>query len=93
MTEEERARAIASWFPDPDNPASMNHLFRSRYENFDVVPEVTGTYEALMGAAVLMRAFGYDIWVAHLDELLATLTVPRRKKDVARVRQLREIQR
>jgi hypothetical protein len=40
-----------------------------------------------------MNVQGYEVWVAHVDELLAALTVPRRKKDVSRVRDLREVQR
>jgi hypothetical protein len=34
-----------------------------------------------------------EVQVAHVDDLLARLTVPRRKKDVARVKRLRELQR
>lgn len=33
------------------------------------------------------------IQVAHIDDLLAALTVPRRRKDVPRVQQLRALQR
>jgi hypothetical protein len=83
----------ASWSPDPADASTFDHLFRSRLGNFDVVPEVSGTYDTLMKRAVRLEAWGLAIWVVHVDELLAALTVPRRAKDVARVRQLREIQR
>ncbi len=83
----------ASWSPDPMDSSTFDHLVHSRLGNFDVVPEVGGTYDTLMKRAVQMRAWGCPVWVVHVDELLAALTVPRRTKDVPRVRQLRAIQR
>lgn len=83
----------AHWNADPADVSNFDHLFCSRLGNFDVVPEVSGTYDALMRRAVRMDVWGYAIWVVHVDELLAALTVPRRAKDVPRVRQLRDIQR
>lgn len=83
----------ASWSPAPADASTFDHLFRSRLGNFDVVPELSGTYETLMKRAVQLEAWGLVIWVVHVDELLAALTVPRRAKDVSKVRQLRELQR
>jgi hypothetical protein len=83
----------ANWRPDPADVSTFDHLFRSRLGNFDVVPEVSGTYETLMKRAVLMQVLGHDVRVVHVDELLAALTVPRRAKDGPRVRQLRDVQR
>lgn len=83
----------ASWSPDPTDASSFDSLFTSRLGNFDVVPAVSGTYDTLMKRAVLMQAWGYAVWIVHVDELLAALTVPRRPKDVSRVRSLRHIQR
>lgn len=91
-TPESRAQQT-SWSPDPADVSTFDHLFCTRLGNVDVVPEVSGTYEMLMKRAARMDAWGDDIWVVHMDELLAALTVPRRAKDVPRVRQLREIQR
>ncbi len=91
-TPELRAQ-MANWSPDPADVSSFDHLFCSRLGNFDVVPELSGTYDALMRRAVQLDAWGYAIWAVHVDELLAALTVPRRAKDVPRVRQLRDIQR
>ncbi|HEX8683809.1 MAG TPA: hypothetical protein VF707_15935 [Ardenticatenaceae bacterium] len=85
--------ARANWSPDPTDLTTLDHLFLSRYGNFDVVPEVSGTYEALARRAVTMNAYGHDLLVEHVDDLLATLTVPRRNKDVPRVHHLRDIQR
>jgi hypothetical protein len=91
-TQEDRLER-ASWLPDPKDLSSLDHLFHTRHGSFDVVPDLTGDYETLMERAIKMEAHGHEIWVAHVDELLAALTVPRRRKDVARVRQLRKIQR
>ena len=85
--------ARASWRPDPDDPASFDHLLQSAHGAIDVVPEVSGTYEELRPRAVQINAFGRDVWVESIEDLLATLTVPRRQKDVERVRVLRALQR
>lgn len=88
-TEEE----IQAWTPGVHDLSSLDHCYRSRFGNVDVVPSVTGTYEVLMRRAIQIPAFGYTPWVAHIDELLARLTVPRRDENAVRVAQLREIQR
>lgn len=93
VEEEVTEEVLASWQPDFKDIASFDHLFYTRCGNFDVVPEVAGDYEALRQAAVRKSAFGYVVWVAHVDELLAKLTVPRREKDVSTVQELRRIQR
>jgi len=85
--------ARARWQPDPDDLSTLDHLMHTRHGNLDVVPDLTGDYEMLMKRAVRMQAHGQEIWVVHVDELLTALTIPRRKKDVPRVRQLRQIQR
>ena len=84
---------IQAWTPSVHDVSSLDHCYRSQFGNFDVVPRVGGTYEVLKRRAVQIPAFGYNPWVAHVDELLARLTVPRRDKDVTRVAQLREVQR
>ena len=71
----------------------LDHLFCTCFGNLDVVPDLTGDYEILVKRAVKMDAHGQEVWVVHVDELLTALTIPRRKKDVPRVRQLREVQR
>ena len=85
--------ALAKWQPDPNDVSTQDHLFLTRLGNFDIVPELAGDYEILMQTAVQMKAFGVQVWVAHIDELLNKLTKPRREKDIPRVTQLREIQR
>ncbi len=83
----------AAWQPDPADVSSFDCLFTTRYGAFDIVPEVSGTYDHLMKCAVPMLVWGYTIWVVHVDELLAALTIPRRQKDAPRVRALRHLQR
>jgi len=83
----------AGWVPKPEDVSTLDALFYTRFGNFDVVPELVGDYETLMQRARKMKVQGQEVWVTHVDELLAALTIPRRQKDVSRVRQLREIQR
>jgi hypothetical protein len=89
----ERQAERAHWRPNPADTSTFDNLFCTRFGNFDIVPEVSGVFETLMKRAVRTNAWGYDIWVVHIDELLAALTVPRRSKDMPLVRQLRDIQR
>jgi hypothetical protein len=83
----------ASWRPDPADPTSFDHLLRSSHGALDVVPEVSGTYDELMARAVALEIDGIPVWVESVEDLLATLTIPRRVKDHDRVGQLRAIQR
>jgi hypothetical protein len=89
----EEIAARTSWRPDPDDPASFDHLLQSAHGAIDVVPQVSGTYDELKLRAVRVHAFDRDVWVESIEDLLATLTVPRRQKDVERVRELRVLQR
>ncbi|MFQ5507101.1 MAG: hypothetical protein ACE5F1_20205 [Planctomycetota bacterium] len=84
---------LAEWMPDVEALWTLDHLYVTRLGNFDVVPEIAGTYDTLRARACLRSCEGIDVWVAHIDELLARLTVPRREKDIPRVAALREIQR
>lgn len=83
----------ANWQPDEDDLSTLDHLFCTCFGNLDVVPDLTGDYETLVKRAIKMDAHGQEVWVVHVDELLTALTIPRRKKDAPRVRQLREVQR
>jgi hypothetical protein len=83
----------ADWSPDPADVSILDHLFHTRYGNFDIVPELYGGYGTLIKRGRKVNVYGHEVWVAHVDELLAALTVPRRKTDVSRVQKLREIQR
>jgi hypothetical protein len=83
----------ASWKPDPADPTSFDYLLRSRHGALDVVPQVSGTYDELIGRAVAFEIDGIPVWVESVEDLLATLTTPRRAKDRDRVGQLRALQR
>jgi hypothetical protein len=85
--------ARAAWQPDPNDPASFDHLLQSKYGAIDIVPSVSGTYEELVPRAVKLKVEGQAVWVEAVHDLLATITVPRREKDRGRVQQLRDIQR
>lgn len=90
---QEAVAARASWKPNPVDPASFDYLLQSRHGALDVVPEVSGTYEDLIARAVLLDIDGLRVWVESVEDLLATLTVPRRAKDRDRVEQLRALHR
>lgn len=93
VEEEVTAQALAGWRPDFTDISTFDHLFFTRYGNFDVVPEVAGDYGTLRQGAVRKKAFGYEVWIAHVDDVLAKLTVARRERDISKVQKLREIQR
>jgi hypothetical protein len=65
----------ASWHPNPADLSSFDNLFTPRQGNFDIVPEVSGIYNTSKQQVVLPHIMGYSIWVAHVDELLAELTI------------------
>ena len=77
---------------DSSRTTLPDYLFTTRYGNLDVVPELAGSYGALEMRAASLQTFGQKLCVAHVDDLLATLTVPRREKNRARLEGLRELQ-
>jgi hypothetical protein len=79
--------------PNPADPASFDYLLQSRHGAFDVVPKVSGTYDDLIARAVPLKIDGLRVWVESVEDLLATLPVPRRAKDRDRVEQLRALHR
>lgn len=89
----EAVAARASWRPDALDPTSFDHLLQSKHGAFDVVPKVSGTYDELIARAVRLDSNGVSCWVESIEDLLATLTVPRRAKDRECVERLRAIQR
>jgi hypothetical protein len=83
----------AEWMPRVDDVSTLDHLMVTRFGNLDIVPTVAGEFQRLRDRAATMKVNGQDIWVAHVDDLLAKLTVPRQPRFVDRVKALREIQR
>jgi hypothetical protein len=84
---------LADWTPHARDVQTLDHLFGTRFGNFDVMPVVAGTFDILRPRAVMRSCQGCNVLVAHIDELLARITIPRRDKDRDRVATLREIQR
>lgn len=82
----------ARWRPDPADPASFDHLVWTRRGALDVMPEIAGRYDDLRARAVPIDVDGRRIWVESIADLLATLTIPRRKGDAQRVQALRGLQ-
>jgi hypothetical protein len=76
----EEVEARATWKPDPEDPASFDHLLQSRLGSIDIVPLVSGTYEELSVGAVRIDVEDEEVWVESVADLLATLTVPRRER-------------
>lgn len=89
LSEAERA----AWRADPQQPDSFDHLFLTPLGDLDIVPSLTGDYPALVPHSVRTKALGPSIRCAGVNDLLATLTRPRRDKDVERVAGLRQRQR
>ncbi len=85
--------ARARWRPDPADVGSFDHVLWTRHGALDVVPEVAGTFDELRPRAVRIKIDGRGVWVESVADLLATLTVPRRRNDAERVRALRAVQR
>jgi hypothetical protein len=89
----ESVAARASWRPDASDPTSFDHLLQSSHGALDVVPAVSGSYDDLVERSTLVEVDGVSVRVESVEDLLATLTVPRRARDRERVEQLRVLQR
>ena len=82
---------LDQWRPNPEDVSSFDHLYTTKHGNFDVVPEIAGTFEVLRARATTYDIGGIEVHVTHVDDLLARLTIPRRQKDVDRVALLRSL--
>jgi hypothetical protein len=92
IAEETTPERLATWAPDAADLRSFDHLFRSRHGDFDVVPELTGGYAALASSAVRKVVHGTPVWVAGIDDLVATLEIARRPKHAGQIEALRALQ-
>lgn len=93
ITEKDPTAVARKWSPQTNDILSFDHLVYTKHGNFDVVPDMTGTYEQLKETAVKMTCCGHTIWVSSIGDILNGMTMPRRPKDETRVKQLRSIQR
>jgi hypothetical protein len=81
--------AVAAWKPYPPSVENLDHALETMYGNLDVCPFPFGPegkkkrfdYETLNRRAVTIKAFGLDIPVAHLDDLIASKMSAKREKD------------
>lgn len=71
---------------------TFDRVFATRYGRLDIVPEIAGTYPDLIQRSQLKKVTHLAVPIVSLEDLLATLTVPRRTKDVELVKQLRHLQ-
>lgn len=78
--------------PDPRGPGSSDHLLHTRLGTLDAVPTIAGRYAELIPRAAVVGCEGACVPVAHVGDLLAALTMPRRAKDAERVRYPRTLQ-
>lgn len=72
--------------------ARLTSTWKTRLGSLDLVPDISGAFDALAARAVRVRPFERDILVASIADQLAAITVPRREKDRARVAELRQLQ-
>ncbi len=80
--------------PDPDDVSTYDSLFSTIHGELDIVPRISGTYDHLAPWTAVLTVHGVNgVRVMGIADLLARLTVPRRKKDAARVAVLRQRQR
>jgi hypothetical protein len=91
-TVEERDRRTAG-VPHPADLANLDDLFHTKHGNLDVVPAIAGEYGELMKRSTPVDVSGAGVQVAHIDDLLSALTIPRRSKYIQRVFALRRLQR
>ena len=93
--------ASTAWTPEPPTPENVDHLFATDFGDFDVVPRPFGphgdadrfTFETLDARAVTLRAFGVEVRVASLDDLIASKMSRRRDKDLRASAELERLRR
>lgn len=85
--------ARLAWRPDASAPTTFDELLQTSLGALDVVPDLSGAYDDLVGRATWVEAFGQTVFAASIADQLAALTVARRDKDRSRVKALRKLQR
>jgi hypothetical protein len=76
--------AIARWRPEPATPEQLDHQLVTPWGLLDVVPTLSGAFEALALRAVPSRGWGITVSIAHPEDLRATLRPDREAKHRAR---------
>lgn len=75
---------IERWQPDPPTAEQLDHLMVTPYGKLDIVPHISGEYHDLMQRAISVRSFSTTIFVAHIDDLIATMK-PKAAKHIERM--------
>jgi hypothetical protein len=75
----------ALWRPDPPTEQHLDHLLLTPFGLFDVVPHISGDYATLIERAFCVQTYGVDVWVAHPNDLLATMQPDKVKKHTERL--------
>ena len=73
-----------AWHPFPATPENLDHLLVTPHGLLDVVPAVSGSYAELRQRALRTRAYGFEVFVAHPSDLIATMR-PRAPKHEERL--------
>jgi hypothetical protein len=77
------------WRPEPADAATLDHRFVTPWGELDVVPHKAGVYEALRPRAVVVPAYGRQIPVTHVEDLIIQAESWDRPRDRARRDDLR----
>lgn len=85
------AELLASWRADPDNRASLDHLFRAPLGNLDVVPTLAGSYKDLLPNTVERPLAGIPVRVPPVPYLIDRLRYSNRAKDQDRLARLERL--
>jgi hypothetical protein len=92
--------ACERWQPEPLVVETFDHLFTTTFGDLDIVPFPYGphgkedrfTFASLHARAVTKTAFGQQIRVAHLDDVIASKLSARREKDLRLLSEIERLQ-
>ncbi len=92
--------ACERWQPEPLVVETFDYLFTTILGDLDIVPFPYGphgkedrfTFAALDARAITKAAFGQQIRVAHLDDVIASKLSARRAKDLRLLPQIERLQ-
>jgi hypothetical protein len=59
-----------AWIPEPADEVNLDHRFVTAYGELDVVPRKAGSFAELAPRAIRVCAFGIQVRIAHLDDLV-----------------------
>jgi hypothetical protein len=91
----------AAWMPEPATDVNLDHLFETDLGDFDVVPCPYGPngksdrfdYQRLYVGSAAVEVAGLPVYVAGIDDLIASKLSQRRAKDLEALPELERIRR